>query len=555
MFRKSQDMQMTFDDRMLYASDQAKNAVEKSRAKLVGDLIYPYVDEGKFADLYSSTGSRPNIEIRRYVSALVLKRMYNMSDENMLEMLRCGALNFQYALHTTQEETQPLSESSLRRFRRRLEAYNEQNKCDLVKEEFDRISKKLAINMGLLPDDLNAGEGDTKPILVRMDSMEIEAHAKAMTRLEILYMTIVIMLRYLLKKDFKDIIPSELSHFLEEGDHNQVMYYRASNDKKAGIQDTRVAETVAEMVLLQNALQMNFSETFLASIPEYQVFRRVMEEQSRIDDAGNRIPKDKTEISADSVQNPFDATVTYRYKRGHHHGHVMNVAEAIDDNGNGIIIQATVEANIQADNRMAEEYMEQLPDGGPKQIVIGDGAYNSEKLEALSGRKNVEIQTTSLTGKAPNDIVADFVLNEEGTEIISCPEGKVPVSNNYSPNTGCVTATMPDNCCATCPHKEECKANVNNKKQQSTVRVTGKMAARAKQARHFSTEEGKKNACRRNGVEGIMSVMRRKYGVDKIPVFGVDRLKTWIWTMLLSYNLVKYQKYQVGLKKQLVTQP
>jgi hypothetical protein len=86
------------------------------------------------------------------------------------------------------------------------------------------------------------------------------------------------MIRYLQNKDFTDISPENLSHYLEDGDHNQVMYYRVSNDKKAGVQDTHVAETVAEMVLLQCALRDNFSEKFLSAIPEYQVFQRVLEE-------------------------------------------------------------------------------------------------------------------------------------------------------------------------------------------------------------------------------------------------------------------------------------
>ncbi len=62
-------------------------------------------------------------------------------------------------------------------------------------------------------------------------------------------------------------------------------------------------------------------------------------------------------------------------------------------------------------------------------------------------------------------------------------------------------------------------------------------------------ENPQKGKNRRNGVEGIMSVMRRKYDVDHIPVFGLKRLKTWIWTTLLSYNLVKYQKYRASLQK------
>lgn len=552
MFRQALDVQMTFDDRMLTANAQTRKAVDTSRAKLVGDIIYPNVDESKFKDLYSETGSRPNIEIRRYVSALVLKRMYGLSDEVFLEFLRCGALNFQYALHTTQEEKQPLSESSLRRFRRKVEAYNAEHKCDLIKEEFERISETMALDMGLLHAGPGQNDDPSAPVIIRMDSMEIEAHAKAMTRIEILYTANVIMIRYLLKKDYGGILPDMLTHYLENGDHNKVMYYRVSEDKKAGVQDTRVAETVGEMELLQKVLCENFTQKFLSGIPEYQVFQRVLEEQTRMDENGRRIPKDKKDISADSVQNPFDATVTYRYKRGQHHGHVLNVAEACDDDGNGIIVHAVVEPNTQSDSRMAEEYMEQLPDDGRKKIFIADGAYNSDRLGELAEAKNVEIQTTSLTGKAPEDIAADFILNEEETEILSCPAGNVPINSKYNPNTGCITATMPNNCCASCPHKNECKAKVNNKKNKSTVRTSGKTVARAKQARHFTTEEGKKNACRRNGVEGIMSVMRRKYDLDHIPVFGLERLKSWIWTTLLSYNLVKYQKYMESSAKQML---
>lgn len=552
MFRKGTDTQINLNDRMLFANSQAVKAVESSRAKLIGDYIYPNVDEGKFSSLFSDVGSRPNIEIRQYVSALVLKRMYGLTDAELIEFLRCGALNFQYALHTTQADKQPISESSLRRFRRRVEAYNKEHETDLIKGEFERISKWMAIKIGVLREDPNENEDDVKPILVRMDSMEIEAHAKAMTRIEILYTSIAILIRYLLKRDNKELIPAALGHYLEDGDHNKVMYYRVAEDKKAGVQDTRVAELVQEMTLIQRAFTDNFTAQFLAGIAEYQVFQRVLEEQTRLDENGCRVPKDKGEITANSVQNPFDATVTYRYKRGQHHGHVLNVTEAIDGQGNGIIIQATVDQNTQSDSRMAEDYVESQPENGPKQTVSLDGGYNSERLEELAKKKNIDIQTTSLTGKETPDVFADFELNDEGTEIISCPEGKTPVSCKYNVNTEKITAVMPENCCATCQHRDECRAKVNNKKNKSTVQASLKSVKRARHARNFSSEEGKANAHRRNGVEGIMSVMRRKYGVDHIPVFGQPRLKLWIWTSLLSYNLVKLNKYQRSVKQPVV---
>ena len=172
-------------------------------------------------------------------------------------------------------------------------------------------------------------------------------------------------------------------------------------------------------------------------------------------------------------------------------------------------------------------------------------------MEKLAASKNVELQTTSLTGKSPEDIFADFVLNEEKTEILTGPVGNTPTSCKYNPNNEIITARMPDNCCASCPHKVKCKANINNKKAKSTVRVTGKTVTRAEHTRNFSTEAGKENANFRNGVEGIMSVMRRKYDLDHIPVFGLDRLKNWIWPTLLANNLVKYHKYRLALEKNL----
>ena len=68
-------------------------------------------------------------------------------------------------------------------------------------------------------------------------------------------------------------------------------------------------------------------------------------------------------------------------------------------------------------------------------------------------------------------------------------------------------------------------------------------------ARGLSTDEARRLANTRNGAEGIMSVMRRKYHIDSIPVFGIERSTTWIWSSILSYNLAKYGRY-MSLKKQ-----
>ena len=295
MFRASNDVEITPEDRTLQLSKQAQKAVDMSKAKLVGDIVYPNIDEQKFTSLYSEVGSRPNIPIRKYVSALVLKRMYGLSDEVFLEFLRCGAMNFQYALHTLNEQVQPLSENSLRRFRRKVEAYNAKHSCDLIKEEFQSISRRMAVDMGLLRADPSEGEDGDQAILVRMDSMEIEAHAKAMSRIEILYTTIVIVLRWLLKKGFGSIIPDKLSHYKEDGDKNKVIYHRHKDDKDSSQAETHIEELVEEMQILKELMENNLSVGLLTVIPEYTVFLRVLDEQTIIDSGKRHIPKQRTE--------------------------------------------------------------------------------------------------------------------------------------------------------------------------------------------------------------------------------------------------------------------
>ena len=396
--------------------------------------------------------------------------------------------------------------------------------------------------MGLLPKD--SGAADSKdPILVRMDSMEIEAHAKAMSRLEILYTTVLIVLRYLLRKDFKQVIPESLAHYLDEDDRNQVLYYRCSKGEREKIQGDRVANVIQEMVTLQEALHANFSKELLDGIDEYKVFLRVLDEQTVLGEDGSRIPKDKKDISPDSVQNPYDTTVTYRYKRGAHHGYVLNVAEVHDGKGNGVLIHGEVAPNTTSDVELEKHFIEKQDDNGPAIRIEGDGAYESAEIEALAKTKNIEVAATSLTGKLPNDVFADFELDEEKKVVLKCPAGRTPESNEFNEKGGFIKAVMPDNCCATCPHRDKCKAMIHKRKCRSTVKVSVNSVRRAQKVRNLSTDKMKEIARHRNGVEGVMSVMRRKYGLDDIPVFGMAASSIWVWTSLIAYNIVKYKKY------------
>ncbi len=58
-------------------------------------------------------------------------------------------------------------------------------------------------------------------------------------------------------------------------------------------------------------------------------------------------------------------------------------------------------------------------------VIVADGAYSGTENTQLAADKNVELITTSLTGKPAPDILADFAFEEE-TKVLRCPAAMHP---------------------------------------------------------------------------------------------------------------------------------
>ena len=89
--------------------------LQKSWATHFADKIFPLIDENKFACLYSEKASRPNTPVNVIIGALIIKELFNMTDDELVESLMFD-IRFQYALHTTSFKEQPLSDKTLSRF-------------------------------------------------------------------------------------------------------------------------------------------------------------------------------------------------------------------------------------------------------------------------------------------------------------------------------------------------------------------------------------------------------------------------------------------------------
>lgn len=75
------------------------------------------------------------------------------------------------------------------------------------------------------------------------------------------------------------------------------------------------------------------------------------------------------------------------------------------------------------------------------------------------------------------------------------------------------------------------------------VHVSANMAERASYLDKLSTDEYKQLTRKRNAIEGIPSVLRRKYHVDDIPVFGYLRSRQFFLFKVGAYNFNKLLKH------------
>ena len=131
-------------------------------------------------------------------------------------------------------------------------------------------------------------------------------------------------------------------------------------------------------------------------------------------------------------------------------------------------------------------------------------------------------------------------MNEEGNCIIKCPAGHAPIHQNYNNKTEMCRAVMAAECCANCPYHDKC--HPKKQKNSFVVNVSRKKIHRAKYMQKISTEEYIKISRLRNAVEGIPSVLRRKFRIDEIPVFGLMRTTFYIQIKVIAYNFGKFFK-------------
>ena len=112
--------QMDLEDRTYQLTDREKRFLSKSWAHAFSEYVFPYINEERFAVLYSDNpASRPNTPVNIIIGMELLKELHGMTDDEVLEAVILE-FRFQHALRSTSFSEQPVSDRTLSRFRARL---------------------------------------------------------------------------------------------------------------------------------------------------------------------------------------------------------------------------------------------------------------------------------------------------------------------------------------------------------------------------------------------------------------------------------------------------
>ncbi len=255
-FVANNHQQLSLNDSTFNLTEREKRMLEKSWAKVFAEKIFPAIDETIFSPLYSTKASRPNTPINVIVGALIIKEALGDTDDELVEALMFD-IRYQYALHTTSFEEQPLSDRTLSRFRARVLAYETEHNVDLIHDCIVKMAKEISAFMKI------------SPTMQRMDSLMVAANIKNLSLLELFYTCVANLAKIMVKREM--MLPESLRHYIEKDDYNQYIYYQREGDP---IEKTQIIMQDAEVLIDLRNQTGNFDDT-----SEYQFLIRLLKSE------------------------------------------------------------------------------------------------------------------------------------------------------------------------------------------------------------------------------------------------------------------------------------
>ena len=367
------------------------------------------IDENIFSILFSSDNGAPNASIRTLIGMMILKEGEGFSDQKLFENCHFNLLT-RKALGLINMDDPVPAESTYYLLRKRITEYHKETGIDLFEKTFQKITKGQIIDFEV------SGQS------IRMDSKLIGSNIAFYSRYELIHKSLVLFYKHTCKKQFEllsDQERAELDEFVTE--KSSATVYRSTKSQ------------IKERLISLGKLIYKILNT----VPEsddahYQTLKRVFEEQYKIlGDNKIEITPDK-EITAKSVQSPYDTECDFRIKTGKKtKGYNHNVTETCDStNPINLITDTQTAPATHPDNKFTEPAIKNSQEILSDKIENAhtDGAYNSEENQTFTKEEDINFYLTGFQGPT-------------GQYDLTIKDGKIQVYDNQTNTQIPVTVT------------------------------------------------------------------------------------------------------------------
>jgi len=354
------------------------------------------IDENIFSELYSKTIGAPNAPVRTLVAMMVIKEAHGWSDAELFEQCRFNLL-MRSALGIFNMDAAIPTESTYYLLRQRVVDYEKINNKNLIEEAFASITKG------------QAAEFEVSGKSIRMDSKLLGSNIAWFTRYEVVHETLRLYYGELKKAGALPIdknLVKQLNTILKE-EGGKVVFRHTRDEIKFKLQ---------QLGLLTDKL---LTITSLPQSQSYQTLCRVFTQQYRIDENKLLVPRDKEEITSDTIQSPHDIDSHYRNKDGNQvKGYSINLTESCGKEELHLISHVDVRPVSAADNNFVEDGVKQSQETFTADIenLHADGAYQSPENQAYCKEEEINFYLTGMHGAQGR---YDLLLAEDGGLVIT----------------------------------------------------------------------------------------------------------------------------------------
>lgn len=557
--------QKTIFDLEFDLPEKMSKRIKNTWAEVFLQVILPILikAEKDFADLYCKNNGAPNVPVALLLGVLILKDIFDLTDEETLEHLEYNLL-WQYALDIRFEDAH-ICRKTLHNFREKLLQSGWHRKI------FNRLTKKIIELFGL-----NVGTQ-------RLDSTHIVGNMKILGRLALFIQTIEQFLFKLKKMAEKD---SEIARILKELPEQ---FYKRYLDREGYFGDVRNSQAPRRLQTcaqdVWDLLQIFGNNPKILELKQFQSLQRLFKEQCEVvnfegdqvkieaklpsndeEDASvcstppenvadqSKEPeqdpkaptidlKKKEDVGSDSLQSPTDPDATYGHKGK---GYECQIAETCStENPFEVITETHLNGANESDQTKTIPMIDMLEDAGlkPEELHVDAGYVSGKNIVEAEDRGTDLIGP--LPGKPASEKISleDFQFNQDGTRIEQCPNQKFPIQQGDSNDNKEHWAIFSKGDCSACPFFENCPVKGKRVRRIEWDRESQAIAKRHKECK---TPEFKEKHKIRSGIEATNSELKNKHGAANLKVVGYKRIDLAMTFKALAVNVKRMILYVVA---------